>query len=461
MKLYFVVNEASFKFFRNSEIKRFLICYYYSKDIYLKHLFRGFKLDDLFLDSGGFEALKNGAKIDVKQYVQYVKRNSDMLTVYANLDSEDIGESAGNLEFMEQEGLKPIPVWHATEPIDLFEKMSEKYPYVAVGGVEYGANKEITERITREIFPIAERNKTKIHSFGMTFVHLLRDYPFYSADSSTWTAGMRYGTVFNFDNRKNLIGKVWRDDKHFLVQAFNKAKEVGLDINESLFMKGDGREITKWNVYIWKLLSDELEQKNDTYWEEENSREAELKISKSPGDRLPPETKGKIAEIVKDPQIEAKRLARLRESLTDFRTGKYATNLPYYCNNCYVKDKCPFYQAPKNPDDKVLCALRDEFKKWFSPKDFDYREEEIVNQTRSRIINILLQRAAFNLWAELLDGGIQDKALTSLLNGIVDRLERKVPLIQQVNEGSGDIIMVPAEEVKKLAEKLSNKVKDD
>ena len=458
MKLFFVVIDKTYSYLSHLKTKRFLFSYYYCKDLYLKHYFRDIKPDELFIDSGGFEAQKNGVKINVKDYSQYIKRNSDIITQYANLDTSSIEESQQNLEYMESVGLKPIPVWHATEPLELFERMCEKYPYVAVGGVEYGGNRDITERVTRQIFPIAMRYKTKIHSFGMTFIGLLREYPFYSADSSTWRSGFRYGTVFDLDNRGNLISKHWNDDKLFLRRVFQKAKEAGLDVNESLFMRGDGFEISKWNAYVWGLLAEELENKNDAYWEDEESREkASEKPKKNPGDYLPPETKGKIQEILKDPEMEAKRLAKLRESLTNFKNGKYAENLPYYCNNCYVKDKCQFYQEPKNPDDKVLCALREEFKTWFSPEDFDYREENKVSAVRNRIISILLQRAAFNLWAELLDGGIQDKALTNLLTMVIDRLNAKQPLIQQVNvgkEGGGDIVLISAEDLKKVVEEL-------
>jgi hypothetical protein len=454
MKLFFVVIDKTYSLLTPLKVKRFLFSYFYCKDLYLKHYFRDIKPDELFIDSGGFEAQKNGAKINVKDYSQYIKRNLDMITVYANLDNSDINESQQNLEYMESVDLKPIPVWHATEPLDLFERMCEKYPYIAVGGVEYGGNRDITERVTRQIFPIAMKYKTKIHSFGMTFIPLLREYPFYSADSSSWRSGFRYGTVFDLDNRKNLISKKWNDDKLYLRRVFQKAKEAGLDVNESLFMKGDGLEISKWNAYVWGLIAEELENKNDAYWNDSRETNSEKLKNQNPGDRLPPETKGKIQEILKDPEVEAKRLAKLRESLTNFKTGKYAENLPYYCNNCYVKDKCSFYQEPKNPDDKVLCALREEFKRWFSPDDFDYREENTVNKVRNRIIDILLQRAAFNLWAELLDGGIQDKSLTNLLTAVLDRLDIKQPLIQQINKDSGDIVLVSADDIKKALEEM-------
>lgn len=133
--------------------------------------------------------------------------------------------------------------------------------------------------------------------------------------------------------------------------------------------------------------------------------------------------KGKIQEILKDPAIEAKRLANLRKSLTNFKNGKYVKELPYYCNNCPVKNKCPFYQAPKHKGDLVVCALQKTFRKWFSPKDFDYREEKKVEKTKNRIMNVLLQRAAINLWFEVLEGGKQDKALSQLFLAILDRLE--------------------------------------
>ena len=41
---------------------------------------------DLFLDSGAFSAETQGAKIDIQEYIDFIKEHQDVIEVYANLD---------------------------------------------------------------------------------------------------------------------------------------------------------------------------------------------------------------------------------------------------------------------------------------------------------------------------------------------------------------------------------------
>ena len=47
----------------------------------------------------------------------------------------------------------------------------------------------------------ASKEKCKVHGLGFTQTKLLKDYPFYSVDSTTWSAGHRFGELhcFNID----------------------------------------------------------------------------------------------------------------------------------------------------------------------------------------------------------------------------------------------------------------------
>lgn len=169
---------------------------------------------------------------------------------------------------------------------------------------------------------------------------------------------------------------------------------------------------------------------------------------------LPPEHLGKIQEKLQDPETKKKWLEKMKGNLFALTTGIKAKKLPYYCNNCYVKDKCHFYQEPEKEGDKVLCALHKDFQAWFSPEDFDYREEEVINTARNRVMGILLNRAGFNLWTEILAGGIQDKDLTNLLFGIFDRLINR----PQIQLNKIDINLQFADAVNNLDEKSRNKI---
>jgi len=456
MKIYFASAESHLNTLASNGVKRMLFSYFMLEQRQVRNIrnFFGNKWSDdldIFLDSGAFSAYTQGTPVDLHKYMNFLSFNKDYLSVYALLDV--IGDSAKtmeNLRVMEEAGLKPLAVYQlASESWDDLEELCKTHDYVALGGIVAGKkfkDKDVLRKHLDRAFDVATKYKTKFHAFGVTSLDILVNFPFYSADSTTWLSGEISGTVLLFINDKI---KSFHYKEKELYRYHEYIEECGLKYEDVVNPKGLQARDTL-NIKTMLKVEQFINERQKPYWDD--SRETNSEKLKNPGDRLPPETKGKIQEILKNPEVEAKRLARLRESLTNFRTGKYAENLPYYCNNCYVKDKCPFYQEPKSPDDKVLCALREEFKRWFSPDDFDYREENAVNKVRNRIIDILLQRAAFNLWAELLDGGIQDRSLTNLLTAVLDRLEIKQPLIQQINKDSGDIVLVSADDIKKALE---------
>jgi hypothetical protein len=140
---------------------------------------------------------------------------------------------------------------------------------------------------------------------------------------------------------------------------------------------------------------------------------------------------GDIQEKLKDPAIRQKWLETMKGNLFHLKTGKYLKRpLPLYCNNCYAKGKCPFYQEPQEIGDKVLCALRkDIFTDWFGADNFDYRKEETVIEAKNKIISYMLQRLGLQMWFEALDGGIQDKAATALATAVYNML-RETPAIK-------------------------------
>jgi hypothetical protein len=157
---------------------------------------------DVFADSGAFSAYSSGATITVDEYVAWIHRWRDWLTVYANLDViGDHAASMRNLRELERCGLSPLPVFHThTDDMGVLEDLCEEYDYVAIGGmVGYSA---------RAIFPwlvrchkVARKHGTALHGFGLTSTIALSDLPWYSVDSTSWLRGIRFGEVYLFEPR--------------------------------------------------------------------------------------------------------------------------------------------------------------------------------------------------------------------------------------------------------------------
>lgn len=367
----------------------------------------------------------------IRGYIQWLKKYGSYFDFYVELDIDRVVGWEKVKEFREdfrEQGLidKLLLVWHDSIPdgIKQFEMDCQEVNYLAIGDhPDFGRFSMLLE--------IAKKYKKKVHAFATTKPDYIERFSFYSADSTSWKAGSKYGTTYYLQGEKILASndKVIRKR----IMSFDYFKLYDVDWDKVL--RDDASEIDKINAIAWieygKIIDEKQKEKKEQWWELSIFDLSRETISEMPKKgKSFEDMKGKIHEIVKDPEIEAKRLAKLRSSMTNFKTGKYSKYLPYYCNNCYAKSKCPFYQEPKNGE-YILCALSDEFKSWFSVKDFDIRDANLVDETKNRILDILMHRAGFNLWIELLDGGIQDKSLTSLMISILDRLLNRSPLFQQ------------------------------
>lgn len=156
---------------------------------------------DVFFDSGAFSAENSNKEISIDDYCKFILETG--LTTYAGLDV--IGNAKAtryNMEYMQKEyGLNPIPTFHMGSNIDdLAELVHGQYGYVALGGLVFGKN--ITNHCDAVWHYILTHNpKLRIHGFGLTNVDLMKRYPWYSVDSSSYKSCRRYG-------RQNII---WND----------------------------------------------------------------------------------------------------------------------------------------------------------------------------------------------------------------------------------------------------------
>ena len=154
---------------------------------------------NLFLDSGAFSADKSGEPIILDDYIKYIHENKDSFTVYANLDViGDWEQTWKNQKIMESEGLTPLPVHHLEDPMKCLDWCLE-YNYFALGGIAGGASTKDRIRFFDKCWSIiCDKDgfpQSKVHGFGMASPSLIKKYPWYSIDTSSWVAYGRYGIV--------------------------------------------------------------------------------------------------------------------------------------------------------------------------------------------------------------------------------------------------------------------------
>jgi len=155
----------------------------------------------LFLDSGAFSAWSKGIEINIQEYIDFIKTYQEQIKVYAVLDSiGDPEKTLRNQIIMEEAGLDPLPCYHYGEPLEYLENYVKEYDYLALGGMVPISKKDLQLWLDM-IFAdyICDENgmpKTRVHGFGMTIFKLIRRYPWYSVDSTSWIMTSRMGGLF-------------------------------------------------------------------------------------------------------------------------------------------------------------------------------------------------------------------------------------------------------------------------
>lgn len=185
---------------------------------------------EVFADSGAFSAWTQGLDLGVDDYIRWVFENKHHLVGYANLDVRgDLDKTKVHQQAMEAAGLTPVPVFHAGDPFIELERLIERYPYIALGGV--AGIKQITHKpLVRwliQCFKLA-RGKAVFHGFGITGWRVLKAFPWYSCDSTSWAQGMRYGQIAYFDDEWGKWSGLKLRNGNFYA-AGRRLREFGFD----------------------------------------------------------------------------------------------------------------------------------------------------------------------------------------------------------------------------------------
>ena len=98
------------------------------------NLIRSYEDTEIMLDSGAFSVWNMGKTIDIYKYIEFIKENN--IEIYFNLDViGDVEGTKKNQKIMEDNGLKPIPVFHYGEPFEYLDWLVKQgYTYIGIGG---------------------------------------------------------------------------------------------------------------------------------------------------------------------------------------------------------------------------------------------------------------------------------------------------------------------------------------
>jgi len=214
---------------------------------------------NLFLDSGAFSAFTQNQKIDIQEYIKFIKQNEEHIEIYANLDV--IGDAEGTLKnqnIMEKAGLDPIPTFHFGEDVEYLRYYLKNYDHIALGGMVPISNVDLQGWLD-DIFGnyICDKSgmpTVKVHGFGMTAFTLMWRYPWYSLDSTSWLMTARMGGILvpqksngGYDYRKSPLkidvssrsSSIADDMQHYSTFPPTIQEEISLYVKSKGFVIGD------------------------------------------------------------------------------------------------------------------------------------------------------------------------------------------------------------------------------
>lgn len=224
----------------------------------------------VFLDSGAFSAFTQGVEVDLPAYCEYIKRNKDIIEdVDGDLLAsvlDGIGDPLKtwqNQKEMEARGVRPLPCFHYGEDERYLEQYIKEYTYITLGGMVPISTPQLyhwLDRIWDKYLTDGSGNpRLKVHGFGLTTVDLMKRYPWYSVDSSSWvqiarTGGMMLprGKVVSVSDRspsKKVAGQHLDNLPEALSQPIIKELEsYGVDVQRA-------REtyLARWCFNIWSF----------------------------------------------------------------------------------------------------------------------------------------------------------------------------------------------------------------
>lgn len=191
------------------------------------------QLNNFLLDSGAFTFFSSGKKVDwnayLERYIDFINRNK--VERFFELDIDVLVGYDKVLEFRRKlekgTGRQCIPVWHKSRGKSEWLKMCDEYKYVAIGGI---VSKEITQK-EYKYFPwfINEAHKrgAKVHGLGFTNLKGMEQYHFDSVDSTSWTTGNRFGSIYKFNGKTmekydKAEGKRLKDGREVAVNNFRE-----------------------------------------------------------------------------------------------------------------------------------------------------------------------------------------------------------------------------------------------
>lgn len=256
MKLYFAAAESALKELASVNCSNILISMA-NGEKKIPLVPSHFSKYNLIIDSGAFTYYKKGG-IELSKWIEKAGKlivpNSELIGLDVIGNAE---ESFKNYQIIKNVFPSAIPTFHVGSDTKYLFEYLKSTNRIAIGGmVPYKSEIETLKKYLNEIFKnFSLESMPKFHAFGYFSPNVLENYPFYSADASTWQNYSRFGEFHKFEKAEYLRMKSLN------VEKFNP---INLSINDlyvyskndsELKLKSIAEAVKKYEfylTYLWK-----------------------------------------------------------------------------------------------------------------------------------------------------------------------------------------------------------------
>ena len=199
----------------------------------------------LFIDSGAWSAHSKGKEVDIDEYISFLNEFDDYFYIYAELDKipgefrkpktkeqqlEAPEISWQNYLYMKDKIKsrdKLLPVFHQGEDYKWLKNMLEykhsdtnkHIPYIGISPANDSPIPGKLAFVDRcfDIIKKSSNPNVKTHAFGMTSLSILEQYPFTSADSTSYLMAAINGSIMTDYGTLNVSNRrLYKDNMLFL-----------------------------------------------------------------------------------------------------------------------------------------------------------------------------------------------------------------------------------------------------
>lgn len=187
-----------------------------------KHSRRTQYKGNILIDSGAFSVHTKGIELDVDEYIEYINSIDKDIHIFAQVDKipGEFGKQKTKEQILEAPALswknylymkdkvnsrdKLLPIFHQGEDFkwlhNILEYTHDDGSHISYIGISPANDKSAKEKeiFIHKCFNIIKKSSNpnvKTHAFGMTSRWILEQYPFTSADSTSWLMTGANGSI--------------------------------------------------------------------------------------------------------------------------------------------------------------------------------------------------------------------------------------------------------------------------